>query len=229
MTQDDENVMSMTNTTIDVLVENDAIVSTIAAFLAARKRMQFLVKEIMAEEEDIKNNQTGISNDKKMLKAEIAEMGEEIAGSLKAYAKEVKNMELYNAVNTTESKLIKLRDEQFGPAINNIIKAATNNLVGAKDHGLEQADIDEIVDLADVWDGKKQQPRKAIVNRKTSNQAQDEHLDELLDLLNNKCDNYVNKLKRKHPDFYNKYANARRIINLGVRYEKNKNDDPTKK
>ena len=228
MTQDDENVMSMTNTTIDVLVENDAIVSTIAAFLAARKRMQFLVKEIMAEEEEIKNNKTGISNDKKILKAEMAEIGFEIAGSVKAYADEVNNMELYSAMDTTESKLKKLRDEQFGPAISNIIKAATANLVAAKDHGLEQADLDELTDLMDVWDGKKQQPRKAIINRKTSNQAQDEHLDELLNLLNNRCDFYANKLKRKHPDFYNKYTSARKIINLGTRHDKDDNNDNTK-
>jgi len=229
MTQDDENVMSMANTTIDVLVENDAIVSTISAFLAARLRMQFLVKEIIAQEEDIKNNPKGITQDKKMLKAEMVEIGYEIAGSLKAYADDVNNMELYSAMDISQSKLIRLRDEQFGPVINNIIKAAANNLVAAKDHGLEQADIDELTDLLDVWDGKKQQPRKAIVNRKTTNQAQDEHLDELLNLLNNRCDNYANKLKRKHPDFYNKYTNARKIINLGTRSEKVDNTDNTKK
>lgn len=228
MTQNDENVVSMANTAINVLIENESIVSSIPAFLTATKRLQFLVKEVIAQEEDIKNNPKGITQDKKTLKAEMAEIGYEIAGTVKAYASDKKNNELYSAIDTTESKLLKLRDEQFGPAINNIIKAAANNLNAAKDHGLDQADIDELADLLDVWDGKKQQPRKAIINRKTSNQAQDEHIAELLNLLNERCDNYANKLKRKNPDFYNQYTNARKIINLGVRHEKKEDSGNTK-
>jgi len=228
MKKNDENILSMANTTLKVLKEEKEIVSTIPDFVTVQERIQALIKAIEDEEVEIKNNQTGISKKKRLLKMEIAELGAAVAGTIQAYADKTNNIELNNNISTTDNQLMKLRDEQFGPSINNIIKATTNRMKELQGHGLEQADIDELLDLMDVWDGKKQEPRSAIVNRKTSNQTQDEHFEELATLFNNRCDNYANKLKRKFPEFYSKYTNARKVIHAGVRYEKDlKPKNPT--
>lgn len=225
MNQGDENFFSMTTTTHTVLVENNDVVSTIPAFVAARARMEALIKLIREEEEEILKNNKGVSSDKKSLKIEIAAMAFEVLSSIKAFAIQTKNLELKGNVNYTEKGLSKIRDEQFGPTIGLILKKADDNKIELKKHGLEQEDIDDLTDLMDVWGGKKQNPRKAIVNRKTTNQSQDDHLDELADLLNDSCDNYVNKLKRKYPEFYTKYTNARQVLNIGTRH-KNKDNTP---
>jgi len=223
MKQEDENFFSMTNATHTVLVENNDAVSTIPAFVTAQARMETLINLIKEEEKEILKNNKGVRSDKQTLKTEIAAVAFEIVGCVKAFANQTKNLELLGNVNYTEKGLIKIRDEQFGPTIALILKKADDNKVELNKHGLEQEDIDELTDLMDEWDGKKQSPRKAIVDRKTTNEKQDDHLEELDDLFKNSFDYYANKLKRKFPEFYTKYTNARQVINLGVRHKHNDN------
>jgi len=226
MNQGDENFFSMTTATHTVLVENKDAVSSIPAFVTAQDRMETLINQIKEEEKEILKNNKGVSSDKQTLKTEIAAVAYEVVGLVKTYANQTKNLGLLGNVNYTEKGLIRIRDEKFGPTIALILKKSNDNKVELKKHGLEQEDIDELTNLMDIWDGKKQSPRKAIVDRKTTNEKQDEHLDELEEILQDSCDNYANKLKRKFPEFYTKYTNARQVLNHGVRHKRNDNTPP---
>ncbi len=219
MTHYDENFMSMAHSSMNVMDENMDGISTIAAFVTAKAKAKELIKNILAEEGKIKNATTGISLDKQTLKLETAELAYMIVSATQAYAHSTHNMELLKSIDFTTDQLMRLRTEQFGPVLANILSIATELKLALKEHGLDQEDLDDLTDLIAVWDGKKQSTRKAILNRKTSNQKQDELMEELNHVYNYTCDNYVNKLKRKFPDFYSKYYNARKVTSLGVKHE----------
>ncbi len=217
MTQGDENHLSMFQSVETVLNENSSIVEAIPALKEAKVELSGLIKGIKEEEAKIKKGTGGVSDDRDGLKQVIASLIYEVACCLQSHADKSKNVELLAKSNYSESKIERLRIQEFGVVGEVILGLAQEHKADLLNHGLEEEELDDLKDYLDVWNGKKDTPRKAILVRKSLNDEQDKLFRTAEDLLKRQIDNLVEKQRKKQPDFHRDYWNARKVIGSGGR------------
>lgn len=137
---------------------------------------------------------------------------ETIANALRAFANTSGNAGLIGQLGFTRSSFERGGSLHTLHLIDQIIALATDSLSGLSDFGVEQVDIDELVQERNDLELAFVSPRDVIVNRKqltTEIHAKVKNID---NLLHNRMDQLVKVLKSDHPGFVLRYANARTIV-----------------
>ena len=155
---------------------------------------------------------TGSAEDKEAARLALCKAALIIAGAVAAYAHQAGNHELLVRVDTTLTLLLGGRGQDSYSKCEDILSAATANLVALADYAVTQASLDNLQQLLDDYDELLPLPQVAIGSAKSTGQAIDASLDRIDGILNNGLDNLMLKFEDTNPDFFNDYTNARIII-----------------
>lgn len=215
-----ENKISMFNTVltlcklhIDLLQTNTGLHQVFIAFEQHYNELLPLIQSQII-------NRKGITKNKKALREQLILEVEEASGIIMSYASSVQNHEIYASVNFSYTKLKEMRDMVFITHANNVIDLLTTHQAALAIYGVDAAYINNIQTIYNDFDANVTSPTRASNERKTATFALEAKVKTISALLKKDVDKAMLILKRKQPEFYNTYRNARNIIDIGIRHKK---------
>ncbi len=160
---------------------------------------------------------SGVTNAKSLAKDHMAEVASEIASAGHAYAYGQQNHELMAIFNQSYSDIRYASDQSAAETALLIYQEASKLAGPLQDYLVTAEDSDELKQSIDQF--------KALTERQEGrlslNPANTKQLSILFrdmdNLLSNRLDKLIYKIKRKQPVFYDTYGNARGIRDLGRR------------
>ena len=182
------------------------------------------VKAIDAAHTETSKKTNGITEDKNTLGTDIVDLITEISGSFGAYATRIGNHELYGKVYFTETDLFQMTELEFA-------NKTTEFALLAKQYGdvlarydFTSEEIAHLQELCAAYSNKMLEPRELVTVRSAVHVRLRALFAETNLLFKKQLDGAVDRYKRKHPDFWNAYYNARKNINYGTRHESDTDD-----
>lgn len=194
-----------------VCTANQTIVATNVAFQTALGEFKTKVARFaeLAQKDDVPL--TGITSDKKKIRAKLCENAAEQAALIYAYAATIGSDTLKAQVAFPKSALARLRDEELAPHCQNIHDAGTENLAALTDYGVTTATLANLQINIDDFSEAALKPRTAGDDRKINNKNIAQLVREISELLEIRMDRLALTFKTSHPEFYAQYAAAHRL------------------
>lgn len=215
MTQDQENKLSMYNTTLSTLDKNSSQVTLIPALVAAKSNFATAVQSIRKTNLIQIKTTVGKTLDKKALKIELVDEAYTLAAAVQAYASTINDNDLYQLVHFSRSALLATEDEELPQRCNLILQQATDAQTQLVDFGVTPTTLTELEALITLWDTKSQQPRMAISERVAATQEIPELIQQADKVLKEQVDKLMEQFRASDPTFYDTYKSARKIVNAG--------------
>lgn len=196
MTQDEDNITTMFETTNGILDQNTAK----AATAAIRKKQADQMP-------------TGDTPAKQNARDTAEDLGWVIGSQLSALAAKTNDPMLAAKVRFDRSELDRMAVSDLLTALQSIAGAATKNAaVLASDYGVTAADLTAFNAVVSALEGMKDAPREAIADRKVATMSIPAAIRFTRGIYRNELDKMMAKFKKTEPDFYGAYFNARIII-----------------
>ncbi len=221
MTDKQENIFSMFTVLHGFLTANSAVVSTVPAFQTATEKLGSLIQDIQDVDSGRKTIKAGKSDLKAKAKNELAEAVYEAASALYTYALEKDLPDIIERTDNSETFYKKMRDTVLLNEAADVVRLTEGRETDLLQHGLT---AEEIADI----DVKRTTLQNAIVAMGTSTgesinatKSVYELIGEAKDLVNKQLDRHAVRFRKTNPEFYNQYAAASRVIEMGVRHENN--------
>lgn len=228
MTQDQDNIITMFETTVAFLDKNNNTWKDRAAFVDAHGRAKAGTTEIRAKTGKQQAPTGGITGDKGDIRDDLEEKALVIADAVAAFAAKTGNKDLGAQVEVTKSSLDRLPDSDLVQTAQRVIDAATANLPALGAFGIKTPEIDALAAAKDLFANKKEAPREAIVNRKVETLSLPEAISAVRSIFRNEIDKLMTAFKKPAPDFYNGYFTARIIIDRAATIPKKEEPPPPK-
>lgn len=116
--------------------DNPTIVATVPAFATTSVAFNTIISAIIstAQQEDLQTK--GIAIDKNEARKNLCHLAADVAAPIFAYASSINDNKLKQQINFTYSDLLRSKDDELAPRIQNIIDTATQNLANLKDYGI---------------------------------------------------------------------------------------------
>lgn len=223
MNSREEKQLQMANVTLKVMDDHESIWNANAAIVRYKAEMKEMLEELAERREDTVESSIAITTQKAELKKNIAMKAYVVAAGLSAYAEEVNNERLRQIADFTESKIFKINDINFVPAVMPLITESRSLLTTAPTEGSEAepkfadqgitedllADIHQMIQKYEPLVGS---PRHTIIGTSLKNKEISEILDDLMELLDKKLDKSMAQYKITEPTFHEAYTRARNIV-----------------
>ena len=168
---------------------------------------------------------TGVTKDKATAQNNAIEKGIQTATAVFAYASVQSNNKLKYRVSYSPSQLRQSRDTTLIDRLDVIKEAASQNIAELENYGIVQADIDELTTLINAYADTVEDPRQAITNRARATTELKEHFKQTDKILKEQLDKLMPQFKKTKFAFYQQYFNARLIIDMGVRHNKEEEEE----
>lgn len=207
-----EAKFTMYRTSEQILDANNALTAAITALTTAIDAFKAIIVQIGETNELVGANLTGIAADKGNSKQFLAGFASDIAAIIKAFASATKNPTLKAEVDFSVSKLIRLRDESLAPVCRLIHTRAVENAAALKNFGITDVKISQLDTAITEYTAKTQNPRTAVVNRRTQTANLIQLFKQADEILKEQIDGLMKNFRTSNPDFYNNYTNAREIV-----------------
>jgi len=159
----------------------------------------------------------GIAEDKRESRERMMYLLIKVSATLKGYADETGDMELYRAAHYSPSGLRAMRDDAVYEAANIVLDLANTHSANLGPYGFTAALLTDFGDAIVDYKSKVSEPEEAIKMRKfyTRSIADIDHL--IRELLARRIDNGIEILGLTHPSITQKYKNARVIYDRNGR------------
>ncbi len=219
-----ENKLSSYEATNIVLNKDNykALWNPIANIVEVVTQFQTLVGEIqtlaIAQEQII----TGYATSKEDTRTRLTEATLKVINGVVTYAIFENDTELKESMNYTYSDLRNSRDNILAEIAANVYTVADPLKVQLADYLVSEAEIALVDTLKNQFLEQLAEPRAALANKKETTAELEQKFNAVDDLLKNKMDRVILIFKPGNPEFVMNYFNARKIIDLGVRHEKEK-------
>ena len=211
MTQEQDDITTMFETTNGVLDDNNALWSAIPAFADAVTRAESgtgAIRDKAGEQAP-----TGDAAVKAAARLDLEEKGLHIADQLAALAARTGDHDLAAKVDVNKSLLDRMADSDLVDATRRISAAATaNGAVLASDYAVTAAELTALAEAISKFDGLKTAPRGAVVNRKVATLSLPDAIAFVRGIYRNELDKMMTRFKKSAPDFYAAYSAARSIV-----------------
>jgi len=217
MTKNQENRLSMYFTVVQVVNYHSEAWKDSVAFTNSFNTFKNYVSKIDTTRQIQLRSITGVTQNKKDAMLKAAEKGFLIAQPIYAYAKIIGDHKLANRVSFSIGRLIKERDTVIFVKLRDVKEFAQNYVDQLADYGVSQEDIDELGVLTENYAAIVEDPRQAITNRVRATKELKNLMNEVKILLTDHLDRLIHQFKLSSPEFWQQYANARKIVNLGHR------------
>jgi hypothetical protein len=213
MTQDQDNITTMFETTITFLDANNSVWSGTPAFADAVTRAKSGADAINTSADSQQTPTSGVTGDKADARADLEEKALEIADQLAALAVKNGDNDLGAKVEMTKSSLDKMTDTDLEQTAERVAGLATDNIAALADFDVTAADVTALTTARTTFAGIKTAPRQAAVGRKTQTDSLPQLIANVRSIFRNVIDKMVTKKKKANPDFYAGYFAARIIVN----------------
>ena len=212
MTQDQDNIRTMFQTTIAYLDTNNPVWSGIAAFADAVTRAK---SGLQAVDDSAKSQQTpttGVTADKAQARTDLEDKTLEIADQISAFAAKSDDNDLGAQVEMTKSSLDKLQDTDLEQTAERVGKLANDNIAAFGAYGVTAASVTALNDARTAFAGMKTAPREKAADRKAQTTSLPQLIANVRSIFRNEIDKMMTPFKKSNADFYNGYFAARVIV-----------------
>lgn len=220
MTDRQENKYSMYLAVQKACNNNSSIWSGFVALANAFSDFEAIMQQIEDARLIQEGNITGVAENKQKEEDEMIDKTIEVASAVFAYASDIGDNELRVKVGYSPSKLRRSRDTILKDRCQLVHDEANNVVAALGDYGIVAADLtdlqNEINDYTDII----AMPRTAIGTRATATAQLVIFFRQGDGILKNRVDKLMEKYPKVEKVFYRSYHNARVIVDLGVRKEK---------
>ena len=215
-----ENKLSMYLAVQKVCNQNNSVWSGLGAFVTAFGDYEGIIQKIR-DARLIQEGQTvGISENKQKDEDEMIDKTIEIGSAVFAYASDISNNELREKIDYSPSSLRRARDTILKDRCQLVHDEANNVIANLSDYGIAAADLTDLQNAIDNYVDIIAKPRTAIGTRATATTQIVDLLKLGDNVLNDRMDRLVEQYKKDEQKFYRGYRNARIIVDLGKRFER---------
>ncbi|MGZ5522475.1 MAG: hypothetical protein ACXWF1_05000 [Chthoniobacterales bacterium] len=213
MTQDQDNIRTMFDTTVAFLDAHNAVWSGMTAFADAVTRVKAAVTAIDTAADKQQTPTTGVTGDKADARNDLEERVLEIADQLSALAAKSGDNTLGAQVEMTKSSLDKMQDSDLEQTAERVANLATANIAALAAYGVVAGDVTALSTAKTTFAGMKTAPRSAAVERSAQTTSIPQLIATARSIFRNELDKMVTKFKKTNNDFFNGYFAARVIVN----------------
>lgn len=212
MTQDQENVTSMMETTLQYLDTNNSVWSGKAAFAAAVIEAKDGVKAIRDTASKQESPTGGITDEKAQARGDLEDLALEIADQVSAYAAKNSDVGLAAQVHVSRSSLDQAQDDDLVQVAERIRDAANTNVAALADYGVTPAEVTALSDAITAFSGMKSSPRTAKAAKSGATQSIASLVQAARSLFRTQLDKMMTPFRKTNPEFYTGYFAARVIV-----------------
>jgi hypothetical protein len=213
MTQDQEDITTMFETTITLLDQNNTIWSGRDAFADAVTRAKQGTKDIRGKTGRQISPTAGITGDKAQARNDLEERMMEVGNQVAAFAAKSNDNDLAAKAEMTRSSLDRMSDSDLVQTAKRVAEAANANLPSLAPYGVTKVEVTALETAATTFEEMKGSTRDAVVGRKVETMSLPEAIGTVRSIFRNEIDKMMTAFKRTKPDFYNGYFTARVIVN----------------
>jgi hypothetical protein len=218
-----ENFLTMAHAVNSVIEKNQPKWAAVKRFALAATELNDLVNITSTANAKADSKNTGATKDKHSAGFDAIDEGVKIARRASIYAMDQKNMDMHDRLRFSRSSLLSRHDTEAYAKLKEVYDLLSPIVADLGDYGILLADIQHYKKLIDKYNSLLTKPRELIVARKTLNRTVlPEFVNKIREVLY-QIDSLINLFVLT--PFYRDYINARKVIELGTRSEKPK-DDP---
>jgi hypothetical protein len=218
-----ENFLTMAHAVNKVVQKNQTKWAAVKRFAQAATELNDLVNITSTANAKADSKNTGTTKDKHSAGFEAIDEGVKIGKRASVYALDKNNMDLHDRLRFSRSSLLSRHDTEGLAKLKEVYELLNPIVAELGDFGILPADMQHYKKLIDNYDNLLTKPRELIAARKTLNgTVLPEFVNKMRKVLYH-LDSMINLFETT--PFYKDYINARKVIELGTRSEKPK-DDP---
>lgn len=161
-------------------------------------------------------NNSGITQEKTVLKTTMIQLTAETASKVGAYANAIKDTKLEHAVNINEAQLKRLPDATLPDSCKMIHSKAAAHLAQLAPYLLTEATQATLLTAIEAFTSIQTAPREGQIQHSQITRQLAELFDETQQILE-EMDKLVDMAKLSDPEFYSTYYESRRLVEKGGR------------
>jgi hypothetical protein len=216
MTKTNLSRLNMYNAVIAYCNSNSTTVATVPSFQTALTALVTIVNQIHDTLQMQDNVITGITTDKRAMRAALCKQASNLGGVITAFATTTNNNELKEQVNFPVSELNRLKDEVLIARCSNIYDALNANVSALANSGVTAATVTAFETAIDAYNAKIATPRNAVSLRSAHAKSLTELFREANGILKMQMDKLAIQFIPTAGSFYTAYKNNRAIVGPGA-------------
>jgi hypothetical protein len=165
MTQDQDNIGTMFDTTAKFLDDNNSVWSGTVAFADAVTRAKAGIELVDTSADTQQKPTAGLAADKAQLRSDLEDKILEIADQLAASAAKNGQGDLAEQVHVSKSSLDQMQDNDLEQTAERIVFLANNNIGALADYGILPADVTALDTARTAFKDMITVPREAAASR----------------------------------------------------------------
>jgi hypothetical protein len=196
-----------------VLDQNQSLWQSLVAFVAAYGKFKTSVQTINSLSQSLNGGTKGVTANKRLVRANMAEAAEAVAGAVGAFASATDNVELQDKVNYSANDIMRVRDTESPNIAQAIHDAANANIESLATFGVTAETLADLQSKINAYTGNVSAPRTTRSNNRAAGTMVETEFDAADKVLTEQLDGLmVAKFKKSQPSFYAAYAAAREIV-----------------
>ena len=206
------NKVTMYKTVDGVLDQNNAVWNGMAPFAAAVVEFKGKLAAIDASAQKQETSMHGAAGDKNDARDALEDVLFLMCEALAVLAHTTGDNELRDLATVTPSSLDRLDDEELGNRATTVLARANAKKTELAALQVTQANIDELEESLQNFQGVKAKPRTAVVERAVQTESLSALLRDAGNILRDRIDRLVNLFRRTNPEFVAAYRSARVVV-----------------
>lgn len=220
-----ENKLSMYYAVQKVCNANTSVWSGLPGFVTAFNGFESNIIKIKSAIEVQETKLKGIALKKEQLEDLMIDKALEVANAVFAYATDQSDLALKEKMNFTRSEFKRTRDSVVVEKCR-LIHDEANVIIGSlASYGITPATLTTLTTRINDFSGNVAAPRTSITERKGATSELVELFAENDLILKSKLDKLMEQFKTTQPKFHKLFFNARIIVDLGTRFDKEEEVD----
>lgn len=220
MNKRNENRFSMFYTVQAACAKHAAVWTPLVPFKTAHDEVVINIGAIEAATQTQEKSIAGLALDKRYKQDAMVKVAVEVAAATYAYAVDKGDMVLQEEVNYSASDLRRERDAVIAQVCQNIHTAANGVIGELAAYGVVPADLVNLQTAIDAYVSVVSSTRTGVTVRKGATAEIDALVRNTMKILTQRMDKLMPEFEASHPEFYQEYFDARMIIDLGGKEEK---------
>lgn len=206
------NRIRMFKATNAVLAENKPTWTGMAPFAAAVQKFTDKIAAIDSAAQKQETVTAGAALDRESARDDLEDVLFLASEALGVLAHGADDNALRDLTDVRPSRLQRMSDEELANLAHSIVAQTTGRTTELATLQVSAANLTELNQALEDFEGSKSAPRAAIANRMAQTESLAELIREANDILRNELDRMVNLFRRSNPDFVAAYRGARVII-----------------
>lgn len=221
MNKQDENKLVMMKALLSFLKLNRTIWEGSVPFAAAVEELETLILEIESLRQSTDVDQSGQVAEKRTLKSNLVNKNFEIISQVYAMACKTKDQVLQAKIGFSKSELEGQRDGELVSTTNMVIELAGSILEKLVAYDITAAELEALGEIKVRYENSLSAPRLSVSERKVNNgKLKGLMMRNSKEVLNDQLQRLMVRYQTNNPDFYAGYLNASKVVDYGIRHEK---------